>query len=153
MLRENAVITNRLFFQSLVQQAFSLAWENDERVWFSSFLSGYIKLETWVTSNRWDEDVTTNALMALSTLNRNHALFLIVLIAVSALHIFNSLLLILGALFRVRLAMLPWMIQVNLLWHSFLTINGPRGGRIDSGIFSAKIYAVNLSVNIKLQVM
>ena len=35
-----------------------------------------------MTQNKWDEDVTTNALLALGALNRNHALFLIVLIAV-----------------------------------------------------------------------
>ena len=32
---------------------------------------------------------------------------------ISALHIFNSLLLVLGALLGKRLAMLPWMIQVS----------------------------------------
>ena len=35
-----------------------------------------------MTQNKWDEDVTTSALLALGALNRNHALFLIVLIAV-----------------------------------------------------------------------
>jgi len=76
---------------------------------------GYIALERWVTANKWDEDVTTNALLALGALNRNHALFLIVVIAVCALHIFNSLLLVLGALLGKRLAMLPWMIQDALM--------------------------------------
>ena len=44
--------------------------------------AGYILLERWVTGNKWDEDVTTSALLALGQVNRNHALLLIVFIAV-----------------------------------------------------------------------
>ena len=51
-----------------------------------------------MVQNHWDSDVTSKALGLLSLVSTHHALFLIVLIAYAALHIFNSLLLILGAL-------------------------------------------------------
>ena len=70
-------------------------------------------VEDWVVQNHWDSDVTSKALGLLSLVSTHHALFLIVLIAYAALHIFNSLLLILGALLEKRLMLLPWMIQVT----------------------------------------
>ena len=68
-------------------------------------------LEKWIIDNHWDTDVTTSAIKVIGTINAHHALFLIVVIAYCALHTFNSLLLILGALMEKRLLLLPWMIQ------------------------------------------
>jgi hypothetical protein len=68
-------------------------------------------VENWIVSNHWDSEVTSSALKLISTVSAHHALFLIIVIAYCAMHTFNSLLLVLGAMCEKRLLLLPWMIQ------------------------------------------
>ncbi len=77
------------------------------------YLSGYKRVDEWVVHNHWDSAVTSRSLELLGLVSRHHALFLIVLIAYAALHIFNSLLLVIGALLEKRLMLIPWMVQVR----------------------------------------
>ncbi len=79
------------------------------------YLSGYKRVDEWVVHNHWDSAVTSRSLELLGLVSRHHALFLIVLIAYAALHIFNSLLLVIGALLEKRLMLIPWMVQVRNL--------------------------------------
>ena len=78
-------------------------------------------MDDWVADKHWDSVVQSHSQSALRLVSRHHALFLIVLIAYAALHIFNSLLLIIGALLEKRLMFIPWMVQVG---------NGRGTGRI-----------------------
>eukprot|EP00095_Tigriopus_kingsejongensis_P010900 maker-scaffold348_size200312-snap-gene-0.27 protein:Tk10900 transcript:maker-scaffold348_size200312-snap-gene-0.27-mRNA-1 annotation:"GL10847" len=75
----------------------------------------YKLVEDWILNNHWDSDVTSSALRLLSMVSEHHALFLIILIAFCALHIFNSLLLVMGSLLEKRLLLIPWMIQDMLI--------------------------------------
>ena len=68
-------------------------------------------VEDWVLNNHWDSDVTSSALRLISQVSEHHALFLIILIAYASLHIFNSLLLVMGALLEKRLLLIPWLVQ------------------------------------------
>ncbi len=71
-------------------------------------------MEKWIVDNHWDTDVTATAIQLISAINSHHALFLVAVIASCALHTFNSLLLVLGALLEKRLLLLPWLIQDSL---------------------------------------
>eukprot|EP00096_Caligus_rogercresseyi_P000594 TRINITY_DN11055_c0_g1_i1.p1 TRINITY_DN11055_c0_g1~~TRINITY_DN11055_c0_g1_i1.p1 ORF type:complete len:217 (+),score=34.83 TRINITY_DN11055_c0_g1_i1:92-742(+) len=76
---------------------------------------GYKLIENWVLGNHWDSDVTSVALRGLGYVSEHNGILLMILIALSSFHIFNSLILILGALLHRPLLFLPWMIQDALL--------------------------------------
>ena len=76
-----------------------------------SIISAHKSTQDWVEGNKWDNNVSLSAKNLLSLCHTHHALLLIVVIAYTSLHIFNSLLLIAGALLEKRLLFLPWLIQ------------------------------------------
>ena len=71
-------------------------------------------VENWVMHNHWDTDVTHAALRILSQVSEHKQIYLIILITYCSLHVFNSILLILGSFLQKRLLLLPWLIQVRL---------------------------------------
>uniref|UniRef100_A0A0K2UYX6 Uncharacterized protein n=1 Tax=Lepeophtheirus salmonis TaxID=72036 RepID=A0A0K2UYX6_LEPSM len=76
---------------------------------------GYKLIENWVLGNHWDSDVTSVALRGLGYISEHSGILLMILIALSTFHVFNSLILILGALLIRPLLFLPWMIQDTIL--------------------------------------
>ena len=83
-----------------------------------SLFSGYNMVENWVVNNHWDTDVTHAALRILTQISEHKQIYLIILITYCSLHVFNSILLILGSFLQKRLLLLPWLIQVleSLFW-------------------------------------
>jgi hypothetical protein len=72
-------------------------------------------VENWLIGNRWDTDVTQVALRILRQISDQKDSYLIILITYCSLHVFNSILLILGSFTQKRLLLLPWLIQVPIL--------------------------------------
>jgi len=66
-------------------------------------------LTSWLTSNHWDAAVTQKVWQWLLWIERHHSFVLAGLIAFATVHTLSSLLMLLGAMIKKRILLLPWL--------------------------------------------